>query len=180
MRDTWDVDTVERWAACFDWHGVDRNFRWALPEALRAVKTYLHHYKMPYWRIIEAASLRGYSLFLHEWVEIQKMHERGANELNEAEQRANFNYGHSWALLFEHRLLQAAARSEGYEFSLRELVDYNPHGEKPSRDWDGDWKLLLEELPSSLTEADKTLTKSKIPAVLDFYNRHGFREVTYA
>jgi hypothetical protein len=167
-------------AASFDWVGPGRSFRWAHSDALREVHTYLDTYDgLHYWRVIERLSLRGYSLFLHEWVEIQFIRDQLVDELDCSSRAPHQDPGHARALLIEHRLLQAAARNEGLSFSLQELVENNPHGDEPCPGWKGDWDLLWRHLPDCIGPEDRIKDSSRVAAVKDFYRRHGFEKVQF-
>lgn len=171
-------------ADCFVWQGTGGapDFDWLRDEMFVEVAKYLNHYSaQAYLRVIETASLRGYTLLLHEWVEIETMKSLGADPLDITEQTAHFGPTHAKALLCEHRLLQAAAWSEGLSFSLRELVENNPHGDPPDpiAGWSGDWHVLRKYSPDCLSLDDTRADPTHARRVREFYCRHKFEEVRH-
>jgi hypothetical protein len=95
------------------------------------------------------------------------------------EQIAHYDPMHAGGLLAEHRFLQVVAAVMGYTFSLRELVELNPHGDPPEDGWKGDWDVLRNQLPSLLNEADQVFDRAHAPAVREFYQRLAFERVRH-
>jgi hypothetical protein len=172
---TLDVARVEQAVAGYQWPGISLPFRWAEPDDLFLVGQYLVGYASDfYWDIILRGGVRGYSLFLHELMELKWYNERGWNPFDMDVQIANYPMAHSWALLFEHRFLQVVAGVTGHRFSLRELILGNPHGDPPERDWNDVWTNQRGELGVS----DADLDPNHAPQVNEFYGGLGFRKVT--
>jgi hypothetical protein len=62
----------------------------------------------------------------------------------------------------------------GYDFSLRELLLGNPHGDPPQRDWQD----VQTHRQQELSLADTALNPKHLPQVQEFYRRLGFKKVT--
>jgi hypothetical protein len=62
----------------------------------------------------------------------------------------------------------------GIDFSLRELILGNPHGDPPQRDWDEVTHHRRRELSHADAACDPSLGKSQVE---EFYCRQGFRKV---
>ncbi len=174
-----DFDRLDQVVTFYQWTSAGGTFGWVEKDDLVVVGTYLvHHKTVPYWDVILRGGVGGYSLFLHEAVELDGFARRSVNPFIAAEQIANFRPPHAEALLAEHRLLQVIARTMGCDFTLRELIEYNPYGDPPAADWEGDWEVLAKHLPHLLTPNDQTLDPARESAVRDFYRRLGFEEVS--
>jgi hypothetical protein len=135
---------------------------------------------LPYWDIILAGGIRGYSLYLHELFELSWYAGRGLNPFDVLTQVDHYPEAHSSGLLGEHRFLQALAcylsgviRRPGPDFSLRELILSNPHGDPPERDWDDVWARREELRPE-----DDRLDPARLAEAAAFYHGLGFRKVT--
>lgn len=158
----------------YRWDSATNPHQWAHQNDLIVVGTYLIWWETdPYWEIILQGGVRGYSLYLHELMELDWYFKGDANPFNFYEQTAGYSVAHAEGLLYEHRFLQVVARTMGYSFSLRELIIYNPHGDLPQ----DDWETVLAQKPHDLSHADKTTRPDSEREVREFYNRLGFKEV---
>src|SRR5580698_6409520 len=84
------------------WPGPSKDFYWARPEALEDVWAYLHHWDDPNsWSAIANGGPRGYSLFLHEWIEIGSYRKIGVNHMERFDQTSHYLPCHARALLAE-------------------------------------------------------------------------------
>jgi hypothetical protein len=167
-----DENRIDRAVEFYKWTGAGNSFPWARKDSLVLVGTYLtHHFALPYWDVILEGGARGYSLFLHELVEVKWYRDQGYDELNAAVQISHYSEAHSFGLLAEHRFLQLVGRTMGHSFTLRQLMVGNPHGDPPQRDWDDVWTHRRAEL----TEADAAPHQSDQADVQEFYRRLGFR-----
>jgi hypothetical protein len=138
---------VQRYA----WSGTPFHFDWAEGELLSFAHGYLLHWGAGiYWDIIRGGGVRGYSLFLHEWIELASYAIGKHDPFVEEVQLRQYPANHARALLVEHQFLQVVASLLGHAFSLRELVEHNPHGDPP----EDDWRLLQERLGDQLTQSD--------------------------
>jgi hypothetical protein len=170
-----DMAQVEQAGEHYQWAGTLGPFRWADQDDLIVVGQYLvGHRSDVYWHIILQGGIRGYSLYLHDLMELKWYNKRGFNPFDSDVQIAHYPVAHSWALLFEHRFLQVVAGMMGYDFSLYELILGNPHGDPPARDWNDVWLNQGRELSA----ADSDHDPGHMPQVQEFYDRLGFRKVT--
>jgi hypothetical protein len=166
-----DSDRLSQAVTFYQWTHAGGTFGWVEQDDLTVVGTYLtHHQTVFYWDVILAGGVRGYSLFLHEAVELQWYAERNVNPFDASQQIGPYSEAHSLALLVEHRFLQGVARAMGHDFSLRELIVCNPHGDPPQRDWNDVWTHRQREL----SPADADFNSSHEPQVQQFYQRLGF------
>jgi len=169
-----DEGKVEGAMECYRWVSDIRNFKWVGKDDLVIVGTYLvYHYTDSYWEIILDDGVRGYSLYLHELIELKWYAERNLNPFDATVQIKHYPEAHSLGLLVEHRFLQVVAQATGYDFSLRELILGNPHGDPPQRDWDDVQKHYQREL----SQADAAFDPNHEPQVQEFYHCLGFRKV---
>lgn len=91
-----DDDKVELAVAFYQWTSAFTLFQWVKKDVLVIVGTYLvHHQTVPYWEIILEGGVRGYSLLLHECVELHWYAERGLNPFNAAVQIPHYPAAHS-------------------------------------------------------------------------------------
>jgi hypothetical protein len=128
---TLDDAKIDLALAFYQWTSAFRLFRWVDKDDL-VVGTYLLHHQTPsYWEIILQGGVRGYSLYLHEFVELTWYAERHLNPFDATVQILHYPTAHSLGLLVDHRFLQVVARAPGHDFSLRELIHGNPHGDPP-------------------------------------------------
>jgi hypothetical protein len=172
---TLEPDKLELAVAFYEWTSVWQLFRWVEKDDLVVVGTYLVHYQtVSYWEIILKGGVRGYSLYLHEYVELTWYAEQKHNPFDAAVQIRHHPEAHSLGLLSEHRFLQIVARTMGYDFSLRELILGNPHGDPPQRDWQD----VQTHRQQELSLADTALNLSRLPQMQEFYHRLGFKKVT--
>lgn len=118
--------------------------------------------------------MRGYSLYLHEFVELKYYEEQQLNLFDARVQIRHYRAAHSLGLLVEHRFLQVVAQEIGENFNLQELILGNPYGDPPQRDWRDVWTHRRHQL----SPADATLNPSHNPRVSAFYRRLGFQKVT--
>jgi len=128
-----------------------------------------------YWEIILREEMRGYSLYLHELFELDWYFRQDADPFNFQEQTAGFREAHAEALLHEHRFLQKVARTMGYSFSLKEIIIYNPHGDPPKDDWEGDWEVVRKH--RKLSREDRHMNSDGEKKAREFYKRLDFQEV---
>lgn len=171
---TLDDDKVELALAFYQWTSAFQLVRWVERDTLVMVGTYLvHHQTVPYWEIILQGGVRGYSLLLHEGVELQWYAEHRLNPFDASVQIQHYPVAHSLGLLVEHRLLQVVARAMGHDFSLRELLLGNPHGDPPQRDWNDVWTHRQQ----GLSLADASLDPGREPQVQAFYRCLQFQKV---
>ena len=173
-----DHHRVDQAVRFYQWDRAANPHQWVRREDLIVVGTYLLWWDTaPYWEIILQGGVPGYSLCLHELVELDWYFKQDADPFNFQEQTAGWREAHAEALLHEHRFLQVVARTMGYAFSLRELIDYNPHGDHPKGNWEGDWEVVFAQKRQDLSRADTTLHSGSERAVREFYTRLGFQEV---
>lgn len=155
----------------YEWSGAGLNFDWAEEELLSSARGYLLHWGAgEYWDVICTGGVRGYSLFLHEWIELASYATGKHNPFVEEEQVFNYPTHHARALLAEHRFLQTVASLRGHAFSLRDLVEHNPHGDPPEYDW----QLLHQQLGHQLPASDCQRSFWDHSEVEEFYARLGF------
>jgi hypothetical protein len=139
-----------------------------------------------YWDIILRGGIPGYSLCLHELAEIEwyfenynrrrfdpydtvaKKQPSGVWRLDQME---GYKEAHAWGLLVEHRYIQLRAREEGEAFTLRELVEANPHGWGIS---DQDWEVLETAYGSHIAAVDKATSPANLERARAWYDRHGY------
>jgi len=166
-------------ASLYDWCGdALGDFQWTDAARLRYTGEYLIHWAAThYWNPVLAGGVRGYSLLLHEWSERKAYEAAGLDPMNLDAQTGSYYPMHARALLAEHRFLQTVALSMGSSFSLRELVEHNPHGDPPGDGWDGDWAVLSAELPNDLSRGDRDSDAGNTPLVREFYRRLGFERL---
>jgi hypothetical protein len=165
-------------ASRYAWNGPSGEFLWAETGELRAVNEYLDRWTPPYRPVIERGGPRGYSLFLHEHIELQAYAGCGRDPFVEEQQIAGYRSCHSLALLAEHRFLQLIAARQGCRVSLRELVEANPHGDPPAGSWPGDWALMVDNLPRALlSDADRAAGAEGRQQAAEFYRKLGVERV---
>ena len=93
---TLEDDKVERAVTFYRWTSADGLFRWVEKEDLVVVGTYLvHHQTVPYWDIILSGGVRGYSLYLHEFVELKWYEGRNLNPFDDMVQIRHYPEAHS-------------------------------------------------------------------------------------
>jgi hypothetical protein len=157
----------------FEWMVVDE-------ERLQRVREYLVKWEgHSYWQVILLDDVRGYSLFLHEWVELEAFKGAGKDSMDLDQQVENYRPMHAEALLVEHCFLQAVASAMGYSFTLRELIEYNPHGDPPDDGWEGDWEVLIEQMPQRLSRGDRKFDRARESSIREFYRQLGFERVRH-
>jgi len=158
------------------------------PMGLLLVKEYLNTWEStPYWESILRGGLAGYSLALHETVEIEWYFEnygngkldpyddqpkKRASGVPNLDQQEGYGEAHPRALLVEHRYLQSWANEEGESFTLRELVEENPHAGETARE---DWEMLDGVCGAEIEPHDKKTNSANLSRVRAWYERHGFR-----
>lgn len=163
---TLDDDTIALALAFYQWTSAFSLFRWVTQETLVIVGTYLvHHQTAAGWEVILQGGVRGYSLLLHEGSALQWYAEHRLNPFDATVQIQHYAAAHCLGLLVEHRFLQVVARAMGHDFSLRELILGNPHGDPPQRDWHDVWTHRQQEL----TPTDAILDSHREPQVQAFY-----------
>ncbi len=168
-----DLARVSQAVAAFRWIGFAEPTSWVEQEDLIVVGKYLVGYGTTvYWDIILRGGMRGYSLYLHELMELRWFNLRRLNPFDQDVQREYYEPAHSWALLFEHRFLQVVAGMKGYTFTMRELILGNPLGDPPERDWND----LLGNQGAELSAADQEYHADRMPLVAELYNLLGYRE----
>lgn len=175
-----DCDEVRRAVTRYRQSEAVGQSQWVNEHDLKIVGKYLVYFGTElYWRVILEDDARGYSLLLHEGVELDWYAGQGVNAFDAEEQRRWYREAHSLALLAEHRFLQAVAQGMGYAFTLAQLIMHNPHGDPPDPDqgWDGDWQLVLEYQRASLTAAEQVYRPERQSEVEEFYRRLGFQGV---
>jgi len=169
-----DENKVEWAVRSYQWASASGPFRWVEKDNLILIGRYLvYHQTVPYWEIILKGGVPGYSLYLHELAELTWYAKEKCNPFDSEQQIRHYPVAHSWGLLVEHRFLQVVAWALCYDFSLRELILGNPHGDPPERDWDDVRRHWRKEL----SRADTILNPSHEPRVREFYRRLGFQEV---
>ena len=168
----------------YSWYsGVGRT-DWCTDEGLTLVHLYLKRWQAeyPYWTIICAGGVRGYSLYLHELAEVNAFLSSGLCPFDAHDQRTGYAAAHSAALALEHRFLQLVAKSLGYDFSLVELVTQNPHGDPPDDEWAGDWILVQDHQSECLATLDHrhsdlgNASPHRRDQLAEFYDRIGFED----
>jgi hypothetical protein len=161
--------------ALYNWRGATGDFNWVREEWLREVRAYVEEFagQPEDWDVIIGGGVRGYSMFLHEWVEIQSYRKNNWDPFDQDQQRDHYDPMHSLALFSEHHFLQAVAAAMGYLFTMGELVTYNPHGDPPGGALD--WDLMERELADWLGSADRDLRLDQVSTVQGFYARLGFQ-----
>jgi hypothetical protein len=170
--------SIKRAIQAYRWNGPGVFYDCAPKPILEVVRAYLLHFQTDaYWSVIIQGGVRGFSLLLHEWVELDHFEAQKVNILSSAKRQAAWPRAHSVALYYEHQFLQAVARSEGCCLTLRELIQHNPHGDIPCDDWAGDWCLMERHLPWELPAAEIELRPKKAKAAKEFYETHFFKEV---
>ncbi|MFH1922088.1 MAG: hypothetical protein ABIP48_19655 [Planctomycetota bacterium] len=158
------------------------------PMGLLLVREYLDTWESsPYWEIILRGGMAGYSLGLHELVEIEWYFEnygkkkldpydgrpkKRASGMPSLDQQEGYEEAHPRALLVEHRYLQLRAHEEGENFTLRELVEENPHAGVTAHQ---DWEMLEGVYGSDIPPKDKETNSANLSRVRAWYERHGFR-----
>jgi len=173
-----DYQRVNQVIHSYLWVGTANVHQWACKDDMILVGTYLIWWDtMAYWEIILQGGVCGYSLYLHELMEVDWYFRRDADPLNAKEQASGYRAAHAEGLLYEHRFLQVVARTMGYAFSLRELIIYNPHGDPPKDDWEGDWNVLLAQKHQDLSPTDHALRPEVEDDVRAFYTGLGFQGV---
>lgn len=171
-----DACALRRIARLFRWRGVGGDSQWVDEKRLELVRDYLKYYSGDrYWNIITQGGVRGYSLFLHEWVEFSSYRMNGIDPFDREQRRKEYRKMHARGLLAEHRFIQSVTCAEGLSLSLCELVTYNPHGDKPNGTWPGDWGLVSRHLGDKLSFEDHLLHNEA--DALKFYADFGFQEV---
>lgn len=177
MANCSDRQMIDAISAQYYWHGNPHDFWWATADAVSAVCEYLKRWASPYWEPIRKGGPRGYSLFLHEWTEVRQYRARGADHLNGSDQATHYKSCHAHALLAEHRFLECVAHLMDYRLSLRELVEWNPHGDKPYEDgWERDWDILKNELHHQLSPSDQEFDPANESQAHIFFRDLGFEE----
>jgi hypothetical protein len=157
-----------RWAANL------HPFNWVDVDDARAVGTYLVWAGTThYWTWVVEGGVRGYSLYLHELIELKWLLDHNIPPFVVRERNRNYWRAHSQALVVEHRFLQVVARRLGHDFSLRELILNNPHGTPPGRDWAAVEKHRGDLLAPSDLKADP----KRNAVVKQFYEELGFTVV---
>lgn len=173
-----DHQRVNQTVNLYWWDSPINPQQWAHTDDMMLVGTYLIRWRTePYWEVILQGGVRGYSLYLHELTELAWYFAQDADPFHAQEQTAGYRAAHAEALVQEHRFLQVVARTMGYAFSLRELMTYNPHGDPPQDDWEGDWEVVLAQKQQDLSSADTILRPNAAEEAKKFYTRLGFREV---
>lgn len=172
-----DHQRVDQAVNLYRWSSPRGLHQWAHRDDLLMVGTYLIWWDtIPYWEIILRGGVRGYSMYLHELIELDWYFTQDADPFDFQEQTAGYREAHAEALLYEHRFLQTAARRMRHTFSLRELIIYNPHGDPLRDNWEGDWEVVVARKRRDLSRSDRTLRASSEGAVLEFYTCLGFQK----
>ncbi len=170
-----DKDEVERAVGLYRWGSANGTFEWVRKDHLIIVGSYLvHYYATHYWKLILDGGVRGYSLYLHEFIELQWYAAHKLNPFKADVQIRHYSQAHSQALLVEHRFLQIVAQTMGFDFSLRELILNNPHGDPPQRDWDDTRKYCERELSHTDASLDQGEDETQVQ---EFFRRLGFGKV---
>lgn len=172
---TVDDDRIELAVASYQWSGIAETFRWVEKDTLVVVGTYLmHHQRDLDWDVILQGGVRGYSLYLHEFVELMWYAERHFDPFDADMQSKHYPIAHSLGLLSEHRFLQVVAQAMGYNFSLRELILGNPRSDLPQRDWSDVWTHHQQEL----SIVDAAFNPNQASEMQGLYRHLGFQRVT--
>jgi hypothetical protein len=177
-----DAAEVTRVEASYGWESTWARFPPVERGDLLLVATYLLWAgTVPYWDVIRAGGVRGYSLYVHELLELAWYGEHALNPFDIPTQIARYEEAHASALIGEHRFLQALAhylrglaRRPAPDFSLRELVLANPHGDPPEQDWRDVWERRRDELRLG----DDRLDPGKWAEAVEFLRGLGFSRVT--
>ncbi len=133
---------------------------------------------LPYWTTILSGGVRGLTLWLHEAAELHAYRLGNRDPFLSSDQSEYYPVAHSLALVVEHSLLQAIAQSKGLNVSLRMLIEYNPHGDPPSADWEGDWQLVERIRGRELSAAERSFDVRQTSKVRRFYWDLGFQRLT--
>lgn len=133
---------------------------------------------LPYWTRILLGGVPGLSLWLHEVAELHAYRLGNRDPFLSSDQSEYYPIAHSLALVVEHSLLQAIAQSNGLNVSLRMLIEYNPHGDPPSADWEGDWQLVERVRGPALSAAERSFDVRQTSKVRRFYWDLGFQRLT--
>jgi hypothetical protein len=174
-----EAGRVQQALASYNWTAALGPFPAVEEGDLVLVGRYLvHHGGDPYWDVIMRGGVRGYSLYLHELTELRWYAEHSHNPFDAATQIQHYPLAHSLALLEEHRYLQRVARERGQDFSLRELILANPHGDPPAGDWVGDWDVVWQSRQQELDPKDAEMDSARVSQAEAFYRDLGFLKVT--
>jgi hypothetical protein len=124
-------------------------------------------------QLLYEEDIQGYTIFLHELTELRYYFQEGLDPYNRpleppSLERKAYITGNSRALIAEHRYLQDAARVDGWHFSLKALILYNPGSVDPKQDWQ-----CVEDGGHQLSEFDQSLP-SEPDEVLGWYRSKGF------
>jgi hypothetical protein len=165
-----DPNVVRKLVEAHGWTANPRQFDWVDHDDAVTVATYLEWSGTIYWDWVVEGGLRGYSLYLHELTELKWYVDHGHNPFDPREQIRYYDFAHSLALLVEHRFLQLVARVLGLDFSLKELILHNPHGDPAERDWD----QVQIHRTRLLAPDDLDVSVKNAAAVQSFYQTMGF------
>lgn len=141
-------------------------------EDFELVWKYCDMYDDPALLYLEQDKIPGYSVYIHELIELEWYFEKDLHPYNRPLLNEEESYGqaHSHALIAEHRYLQEMAKAEGEHFSLHELIQYNPVAGDPKRDW----IYIREYRASELFEFDQSFRCDYEQRVTNWYQRKGF------